>query len=170
MDFPSGSDGKGSTCSAGELGSIPGLGRSPGEEKGYPLQYSFLENFMHRGVQWATVHGVTKNWKWLSKQHFLYPYNHICYYIRSQGEGSKHSHLNQVSFNLYYFFCKRYSHSNYQKYLQFSCHHKLHTQTHTHTNLYLYVCNKIELTPADSPNKILKLKCISNVFLKIKNQ
>ena len=37
MDFPSGSDGKGSTCSAGELGSIPGLGRSPGEEKGYPL-------------------------------------------------------------------------------------------------------------------------------------
>ena len=45
----------------GDLGSIPGLGRSPKEGNGYPLQYSCLENSMDRGAWWATVHGVTKN-------------------------------------------------------------------------------------------------------------
>ena len=44
LDFPGGSAGKESTCNAGDLGLIPGLGRSPGEGKGYPLQYSGLEN------------------------------------------------------------------------------------------------------------------------------
>ena len=44
--FPCGSAGKESVCNAGDLGSIPGLGRSPGEGKGYPLQYSGLENSM----------------------------------------------------------------------------------------------------------------------------
>ena len=46
MDFPCGSDGKESACKSGDLGSIPGLGRSPGEGKGYPLQYCGLENSM----------------------------------------------------------------------------------------------------------------------------
>ena len=46
MGFPSGSAGKESACNAGELGSIPGLGISPGEGNGYPLQYSGLENSM----------------------------------------------------------------------------------------------------------------------------
>ena len=46
LGFPCGSAGKESSCNAGDLGLIPGLGRSPGEEKGYPLQYSGLENFM----------------------------------------------------------------------------------------------------------------------------
>ena len=45
----------------GDVGSIPGLGRSPGEGNGYPLQPSCLENSMHRGVWWATVHGVTES-------------------------------------------------------------------------------------------------------------
>jgi len=54
--FPCGSAGKESTCNAGDLGSIPGLGRSPGEGKGYPLQYSGLENSMD-----CIVHGVTKS-------------------------------------------------------------------------------------------------------------
>ena len=49
--FPGGSDGEESTCSAGDLGSIPGLGRSPGEENGNPLQYSYLENPMD-GETW----------------------------------------------------------------------------------------------------------------------
>jgi len=44
LGFPGGSDGKDSTCKAGDLGSIPGLRRSPGGGNGYPLQYSFLEN------------------------------------------------------------------------------------------------------------------------------
>ena len=58
---PGGSDGKESACNAGDLGSIPGLGRSPGEGNGNPLQYSCLENPMDRGAWWATVHGVTKS-------------------------------------------------------------------------------------------------------------
>ena len=59
-NFPCGSAGKESTCNVGDLGSIPGLGRSTEEGKGYLLQYSGLENSMD------TVHGVTKSWTWLS--------------------------------------------------------------------------------------------------------
>ena len=61
MGFPGGSDGKDSACNVGDLGSIPGLGTSPGEGNGYPLQYSCLENPMDRGVWWATLHGVIKS-------------------------------------------------------------------------------------------------------------
>ena len=57
MGFPCGSAGKESACNAGHLGSIPGLERSPGEGKGYPLQYSGLENSMD-----CIVHGVSKSW------------------------------------------------------------------------------------------------------------
>ena len=60
--FPDGSDGKESACSVGDPGSIPGLGRSPGEGNGNPLQYSCLKNPMDRRVWWPTVHGVTKSW------------------------------------------------------------------------------------------------------------
>ena len=59
--FPGGSDGKESACNAGNLGSIPGLGRIPGEGNGNPLQYSCLENPMGRGVWQATVHEVAKS-------------------------------------------------------------------------------------------------------------
>ena len=48
-------------ASAGDAGSIPGPGRSPGEENGNPLQYSCLENPTDRGAWWATAHGVTKS-------------------------------------------------------------------------------------------------------------
>ena len=54
---------------AGDLGSIPGLGRSPGEGNGNPLQDSCLENSMARGGWWATVHGVAKNRTQLSHFH-----------------------------------------------------------------------------------------------------
>ena len=60
MVLPGGLDGKESVCSAGDLGSIPGLGRSPGEGNGNPLQYSCLESPMDRGVWEATVHGVAR--------------------------------------------------------------------------------------------------------------
>jgi len=63
--LPCGSAGKESACNAGELGSIPGLGRSPGEGKGYPLQYFGLENSMH-----CIVHGVAKSQTQLSHFHF----------------------------------------------------------------------------------------------------
>ena len=62
--FPVGSGGKESTCNAENLGLIPGLGRYPGKGDGYPLQYSWLENFMDRGACRATVHGVAKLGLW----------------------------------------------------------------------------------------------------------
>ena len=60
LGFPHNSVSKESACSAGDPGSIPGLGRSPGEGNGNPLQRSYLENPMDRGAWWATVHGVTR--------------------------------------------------------------------------------------------------------------
>ena len=59
--FHGGSGGKESACNAGDLDSIPGSGRSPGDRNGNPLQYSCLENAMDRGAWWATVHGFWKS-------------------------------------------------------------------------------------------------------------
>ena len=59
--FPGGSDGKVFAYNAGDLGSIPGSGRSPGEGNVNPLQYSRLENHIDRGAWQATVHGVAKS-------------------------------------------------------------------------------------------------------------
>ena len=77
LGFPCGSAGKESACNAGDLGSIPGLGRCPGEEKGYPLQYPGL----------YTVHGVTKSWIQLSDFHFHF--SHWCWERWKAGEGDK---------------------------------------------------------------------------------
>ena len=66
IGLPISSDGKESDYNAGDPGSIPASGRSPGEENGYQFQYSYLENPMDRGAWWATVHGVTKSQTWLS--------------------------------------------------------------------------------------------------------
>ena len=63
MDFPGGSDGKESACHTGDLSSIPGSGRSPGEENGNPLQFSCLENSMDREAWRAMVPGVIKSLK-----------------------------------------------------------------------------------------------------------
>ena len=65
LGFPCGSAGKESACNEGDLGSIPGLGRSPREGKGYPLQYSGLENYIG-----CVVHGVAKSWTRLRDFHF----------------------------------------------------------------------------------------------------
>ena len=62
MDFPDGSEGKASVCNAGDPGLIPGLGRSPREGNGNPLQYHCLENPMDGGTWQASVHGVAQNW------------------------------------------------------------------------------------------------------------
>ena len=61
LGFPGGSDGKESACNVRDRGSIPGLGRSPGEGHGIPLQYSCLETPMDRGAWWATDHGAAKS-------------------------------------------------------------------------------------------------------------
>ena len=78
LGFPGGSDGKGSACDAGDLGLIPGLGRSLGEKNGYPLQYSCLENSMDRGAWWATVRVIAESdmteWLTLSVSLFMKSY------------------------------------------------------------------------------------------------
>ena len=78
--IPCGSAGKESACNAGDLGSIPGLGRSPGEGKGYPLQDSGLENFMD-----YVVHGFTKNRTQLSGFQFSYTFLSICFVFGCAG-------------------------------------------------------------------------------------
>ena len=70
--FLSGSDGKESACNAGALCLIPGSGRSPGEENGYPLQNSCLENCMDRGAWHATVHGAAETTEQLAR-----PFSHF---------------------------------------------------------------------------------------------
>ena len=77
LGFPGGSAGKESTCSAGDLGLIPGLGRSPGEGNDYPLQYSGLENSMD-----CIVYGVSKSRKRLSDLLFLIPFSMFSKLIR----------------------------------------------------------------------------------------
>ena len=71
VGFPCGSAGKEFACNAGDQGSIPESGKSSGEDNGYPLQYSGLDNSMG-----CIVHGVTKSRTWRSSFHFLWiPYN-----------------------------------------------------------------------------------------------
>ena len=74
LGFPCGSAGKESTCNVGDLGSISGLGRSPGEGKGYPLQYSGLEKSTD-----SIVHGVAKS-QTMTEQlsHSYFPYGCCC--------------------------------------------------------------------------------------------
>ena len=73
--FPGGSEVKESASNAGDLGSIPGSGRSPGEGNGNPLQYSCLENPMDGVAWWATVHGVAKSRTRLSDLTFTFTFN-----------------------------------------------------------------------------------------------
>ena len=96
MGFLGGSDSKESACNAGDLWSIPGLGRFPGGGHGNPLQYSCLENPTDRGACWATVHGVAesdmktkhstthnmdKSWKQaernLIQKHIIWPHSYL---------------------------------------------------------------------------------------------
>ena len=67
MSFSGGSDGKESSCNAGETSLIPGFGKSPAEMNGYPPQYSCLENSLERGAWRAIVHGVAKSQIWLKQ-------------------------------------------------------------------------------------------------------
>ena len=67
--FPGGSESRGSSCNAGDPGSVTGLGRSSGEGNGNPLQCSCLENLIDRGAWWATVHEVPKYWTRLNDYH-----------------------------------------------------------------------------------------------------
>ena len=81
MGFSGGSEVKTSACNEGDLGSIPGSGKSPGKGNGNPFQYSCLENPMYREAWWATVHGVA-SWTRLSDCTFTFitNYNHASHY------------------------------------------------------------------------------------------
>ena len=72
--FPGGSEVKAFACNAGDLGSIPGSGRSPGEGNGNLLQYSCLENPMDGEAWWATVHEVAESDK---TEHFTFTFTHM---------------------------------------------------------------------------------------------
>ena len=98
LGFPCGSAGKESACNVGDLGSIPGLGRSSGEGKGYPVQYSGLENSMN-----CIVHGVAKSQTPLRDFHFRKP--QPCYMHRSLCSTSDHNNkqLLILHFFLLYF-------------------------------------------------------------------
>ena len=73
LGFPGGSVVKKLPTNAGDVGSIPGLGRCPGEVNGNPLQYSCLGNPVDRGAWWATVNGVAKiRLELVTKQHYHY--------------------------------------------------------------------------------------------------
>ena len=95
--FPSGSDGKESACNAGDLSLIPGLGGPPGEGKGYPLQYSSLENSRD-----YTVHGVTKSQTWLSDFHFQ-GVGRRSWFILPMDAQLQHSSLKRIFLPLNYF-------------------------------------------------------------------
>ena len=82
VSYAGGSDGKVSAYNVGDPGSILGLGRSPGEGNGNPLQYSCLENCMDGGAWWATVHGVAKSRTQLSD--FTHTHMHSNYSINSR--------------------------------------------------------------------------------------
>ena len=88
-----------STCHAGDLRSIPGLGRSPGEGNGNPLQYSCLENPMDRGAWWATVHRVAKSWTRLSDFTFTIcnGYSHSSHFPDKETEAQELKRLAQVT-------------------------------------------------------------------------
>ena len=94
-----GSARKKSTCNMWDLGSIPGLGRSPGEGKGYPLQCSGLENSMD-----CIVHGVAKSQTWLSDFHFtlgdsrhhMHVCTHVCVHIHAHCTHTLHTHTHTM--------------------------------------------------------------------------
>ena len=83
LGFHCGSAGKESTCNTGDLGSMPGLGCSPREGKGNPLQYSGLENTMD-----CIVHEAAKSWTWLSDFHLQTSWE-ICSGLRSNSHGNR---------------------------------------------------------------------------------
>ena len=78
MGFPGGSVVKNLPANARDVGSIPRLGRSPGRGNSNPLQCSCWDNPIDRGPWWATVHGVTKSWTWLSTRAFMCVYLCMC--------------------------------------------------------------------------------------------
>ena len=90
MDFPDGSDGRESACNAGDPGSIPRLGKSPGEENGYSLQYSCLENPMDRGAWQVTVLGIDRHRDAVKQGTFFSPFQMELFWKETVEESNHH--------------------------------------------------------------------------------
>ena len=99
--FPGGSDSKESACNVRDSGSIPALGRSPGEGSGNPLQYSCLENSMDRGAWRATVQGVTKSrTRWATNTHTHVGTHTHTHSFNGRREQTGSGHMSENSFSL----------------------------------------------------------------------
>ena len=85
MGFPGDSEVKAFSCNAGDLGSIPGLGRFPGEGNDDPLQYSCLENPMDRGAWWVIPHGVAKSLTRLNDSLSFFSFSFANTFSQSEG-------------------------------------------------------------------------------------
>ena len=105
--FPWGSDSEESACNAGEPGSVPGSGRSPGEGNSNPLQYSCLENSMDRGAWEATVHGVGKSWTRLSDYTFTFIGTECLTCLEQQAHGLKNKPIFCQTTEVSVFFCRK---------------------------------------------------------------
>ena len=121
LGFPHGSDGEESACNVGDLGSIPGLGRSPGERSSNPLQYSCLENSMEGRAWWATIHescSMESNMtKWFHFHfHNAFTANHHFSYI--SGLSNSHPTFQFHNFH-FYFHCTQFRSSNTFKFFFF---------------------------------------------------
>ena len=114
VGFPDGPDSKESACSVGDLSSVPELGRSPGERKGNPFQYSCLENSMDRGAWKIKVHGlqrVTHDWATTT---FTFTFNATNYKVVFTSAILLYLSISFISLFLYYyniaFFCVKHIH------------------------------------------------------------
>ena len=100
--FPSGSNGKESASNAGDPGSIPEWGRSPGEENGFPLQYYYLENSMDGGVWRVTVHGLQSRTRVTNTHPPTYTHTHTCHLSTLDEIPNLHSELMNVDTPFYH--------------------------------------------------------------------
>ena len=133
--FPGGSDGKESACNVGDLGSVPGSGRSPGEGNGNPLQYSCLGNPMDRGAWQAIVHGVTESDMTEQLTLTYLPCVPAIIFLLFTQEKEKHAHKNNHTRFLAALFTVN---THYE-------HTKMSTNTSMNKQTVAYPCNGITL-------------------------
>ena len=122
--FPDSSLSRESSCNVGDLGLIPGLGRSPGERKDYPFQYSGLENSMD-----CIVHGVAKSWIQLSYFHFTFTFSHLWVCLSTLPVSKGENIVSHWYFNFHFLdpYCAWFSHVSidYLDFVFMNCSHLL---------------------------------------------
>ena len=143
VSFPGGSVDKNLPANTGDMGSIPGLRRSPGEGNGNPLQYSCLKNLMDRGAWQATVHRITKSqtWlKWLSKHACMMQPDILC----------------SIYSILLYSFLLKYSWFTISCSCRCTAQSFNFTHTHTHTHIHMCIHTHTHSFSDSFPNRLLQ--------------